>query len=358
MSEPTSSGTVGVSLDDLIALNDEIVALARAGVPLQIGLAELGRDLPGRLGRMARDVARRLDAGENLAQIFSDRRESIPRLYGALIEAGLRSGSLSVALEGLSVSARRIAELRRVVGLALLYPVIVFVVAYWLFWLTASRLGPTLLETYGEIGVAPGSMLKCLLALFENAQVWGAWLPLVVLAPVVLWWIQSGRALLVQPNWSAPLLGWLPSVGRLLRYGRFATFAEVLALLVQRHIPLPKALLLAAEACGDRQLCHTAQQLAERIERGETGEVHQQSSRTFPPLLGWLVASGRQHAGLRTALQYTADTYHRRALRQVDWLRIYLPILLTVGIGGAVTLLYALTVLAPWYALLNQIAEQ
>ena len=35
-----------VTLDQLIALNDEIAALARAGVPLDQGLLHLGRDLP------------------------------------------------------------------------------------------------------------------------------------------------------------------------------------------------------------------------------------------------------------------------------------------------------------------------
>ena len=60
MSEGPSSGAPAssecetdcacVSLDDLIALNDEIIALIRAGVPLERGLAGLADDLPGRLG--------------------------------------------------------------------------------------------------------------------------------------------------------------------------------------------------------------------------------------------------------------------------------------------------------------------
>ena len=54
MSQPAPSA---LSLDNLIALSDEIAALARAGVPLERGLAELGREMPGRLGRFAAELA-------------------------------------------------------------------------------------------------------------------------------------------------------------------------------------------------------------------------------------------------------------------------------------------------------------
>src|SRR5256885_15473974 len=52
-----------VTLEQLSALSDEIGALARAGVPLDRGLRELSRDMPGRLGRLAGEMSRRLEAG-------------------------------------------------------------------------------------------------------------------------------------------------------------------------------------------------------------------------------------------------------------------------------------------------------
>ena len=42
-----------ITLDQLLALNEEIAALVRAGVPLDRGLLEAGRDVRGRLGRIA-----------------------------------------------------------------------------------------------------------------------------------------------------------------------------------------------------------------------------------------------------------------------------------------------------------------
>jgi len=91
-----------MNLDDLIALNDEIAALVRAGVPLEMGLAELGGDLPGRLGRFATALAQRTAQGESLAQAIAGDAGQLPQAYRAVVEAGVRAGRLPAALEAVA----------------------------------------------------------------------------------------------------------------------------------------------------------------------------------------------------------------------------------------------------------------
>src|SRR5262245_19183177 len=104
-----SSKLPSLSLEQFIALNDELAALARAGVPLEKGLADVCRDLPGRLGAAAQTLGVRLNAGEGLAQIIAEDQSAFPPVYRAAVLAGLRSGRLAVALEGISTTARRTA---------------------------------------------------------------------------------------------------------------------------------------------------------------------------------------------------------------------------------------------------------
>ena len=95
-----------ISLDDLVALNDEIAGLVRAGVPLEIGLASWGRDLPGELGRTASRLGESIAQGQSLSESFAAQGDRIPRVYTALVTAGLRSGRLPAALESLTTTAR------------------------------------------------------------------------------------------------------------------------------------------------------------------------------------------------------------------------------------------------------------
>ena len=96
-----------ISLTDLAALNDEIAALVRAGVPLERGLTGGSSDLPRRLGAYAAELGARMERGESLAQAVAAQK-NFPPVYRAVIAAGTKAGRLPVALEGrLTVTPNR-----------------------------------------------------------------------------------------------------------------------------------------------------------------------------------------------------------------------------------------------------------
>ena len=99
-----------MTLNDLLALNQEIAALVRAGVPLERGLADLGADMPGRLGKAAASLAERTARGESLEQALADQAVTLSPAYRAVVQAGVRAGRLPAALEAVAASAHRTAE--------------------------------------------------------------------------------------------------------------------------------------------------------------------------------------------------------------------------------------------------------
>ncbi len=96
-----------LSLEDLIALNQEIGALARIGAPLEPGLRAFARETPGRLGEVAAQMSERLARGESLAA-STQMLPGVPPIYASVVEAGVRAGRLPAALEGLADAARRV----------------------------------------------------------------------------------------------------------------------------------------------------------------------------------------------------------------------------------------------------------
>ncbi len=130
MSSSESSRVGAVTLEQLIALNDEIAALVRAGVPLEHGLGRLADDLPGRLGQLSARIAERLERGEPLDKVFADPDMRIPPVYRAVVEAGMRTGRLPAALESVARSTRWLSECRRMVAGAFVYPLVLFLVGW------------------------------------------------------------------------------------------------------------------------------------------------------------------------------------------------------------------------------------
>ena len=253
------------TLDDLIALNDEIAALARAGVPLERGLADAADELPGRIGQISRELAERLAAGQSLPAALAADPRAFPPLYRALVEAGLRSGRLAAALESLAGSARTLRDVRQTMLYALAYPVGVILLACSLLVFMLARVEPQIAPLYDG---HPPTGLQDLTSAGEFATLW---LPIVqglVLLTFGCWWFRANRALVLQTGRSAPVLGWMPGVRRMIAYAQSAALAEILGLLLEHGVPLGEAVLLAADAVGDRGTREAARTLAAAVEQG------------------------------------------------------------------------------------------
>jgi general secretion pathway protein F len=344
-----------LSLDQFIALNEELAALVRAGVPLDRGLIDLGKDLRGQLGSAAADMGKRIESGAPLEEIVADPAINFPPLYRAVMIAGLRSGNLAAALEGLATTTRRVREMRRIVGVALAYPLFVAVLAIGLFAALARMWAPAVAQTYAEWRVSKDALLSAIIWLGERALWWAPWVPLVIVAAALAWWIRSGRAARVRTSGWTSRLAWVPTLARLSKAGRMASFTEVLRLLIQHRIALPEALRLAGEASGDRRLEQNSRQMAERLERG--GRRGDESSSGFPPLLAWLLAGGAPESQLVSALDHLARAYRHDALRMAQWLSVYLPLVFTAAIGGTVVLIYSVVVLGPVFSLFEVMGQ-
>jgi general secretion pathway protein F len=337
-----SASRGGVGLNDLIALNDEIVALVRAGVPLGRGLAGAGGELEGRLGGLAGRIGGRIDGGASLVEALEAEDEAIPPMYRAVIEAGVRAGRLPAALEGLATFARSVAELRSSFGLALIYPLLVLLVGHLMFIGVAVGLAPRLVETFDSMGLAVPAALRWLAGLGEWAAWWGP-APLVALLLAWLAWFWGGRARVLDPGRFGAGLGWIPWLREMRNNARAAMFAQLLALLLESRVPLPEALELAGNASG------TA-----RSRRGRAGSATEPGD--LPPVLAWVLRTGVEQGGLVPALRRAADNYGRRAINRADLVRNLLPALLMVNIGGGAAILYALLLYVPFTELLKELA--
>jgi general secretion pathway protein F len=319
-----------MTLDDLIALNDEIAALVRAGVPLEQGLAALGGDLPGRMGQVAALLAERTARGEPLAQVVMDHTMGFPPAYRAVVEAGIKAGRLPAALEAVAGSARRLTETHRAAVIAAIYPLLVFALAWGCLVFFARVIAPSLAATFLALGVPGHRFFVTVAWIGRGSWYWGPVVPVAAVLFLAAWWFASTRASVLHSRSSDWLLGWLPWMGPMLRWSRSAAFLEVLALLVENRVPLDDAIRLAADASGD--------------------------PRTLPPLVNWLMLAAGRDGALLPALRHAAETYRRRARHQSDLVRIFLPVVLTVCVGGSATLVYAVALFGPYAAMLRWLA--
>jgi type II secretory pathway component PulF len=105
-----------LSADDLAFFNEQLAAMADAGIALDDGLAQLARDvespkLRGWLDALADD----LRGGQTLEQAIAQREDRLPLLYSQVIRAGVRSGQLPATLLNLNQHLRLAGRTRRLI---------------------------------------------------------------------------------------------------------------------------------------------------------------------------------------------------------------------------------------------------
>ncbi len=355
MSAQGASAAGGITPDELIALNEEIVSLVRAGVPLAPALAGVSKDLPGRLGRLAQAIAERLERGESFEQVLEDFGAQLPPVYRAVVSAGARSGRLAAALEAVSRYARRVYELRQLAIAGLVYPLFLIALAWVLFGVYTATTVPDMIALLGDLDGRAIPLLGRLAQWGKTAVYWAPVLPAFLVVLVTLRFLFARRVSILGPCPAGGLFGWLPWVRKAWQSFRFAMFTELLASLVDGRVPLHEALRLAADATNDGPLRRSALAYAEALEQGRPlGEV---AARRMPAVFGWIALGSPTTETLVQALRRGSQLYYDRALRQAELARVCVPIITTLLVGVTVVLTYAVLVFGPWAAILTELSK-
>jgi len=354
--ESEGRGARPITVEQLVVLNEEIAALARAGSPMERGLARSGEELPGRLNAIAAALSDRMKRGQSLVEALEAEKRAIPPLYRAVVEAGARSGDVATALEGMSRYLRGYSEARSAIGLALWYPILVVTLAYGLFLGVILHVIPRFRETFEVLELPVARSLVWLEGVGRSAWYWWPVWPILLIL-VAIAWRRSALAARFDPRaWT--FLGVFPWTRSLLADYQAAGFAELLALLLEHKVGYAQAVSIAAEATGDSRVIAGAENLSRELERGRPADevLQGDSGKAFSPLLRWALASGREQGSIVQALRNLAPMYRKRAAFKAAKVRLFLPTILMIIVGASVTLLYALTLFLPLTGMLSELA--
>src|SRR5580692_1617186 len=166
-----------IALSDLIAFNEEIAALVRVGLPIEVGLG--GAELPKSIRQITSRFREELQRGSSVREALDNCGAEFPPSYLALVEAGLRSNRLTDALVSAGDFARTLLGMQHQVRSALLYPVLICVIAYVFFLLLLSELVPRITGLLTLSGGTPHTFLNLLQVLSHSLVYWGPALPTV-----------------------------------------------------------------------------------------------------------------------------------------------------------------------------------
>jgi type II secretory pathway component PulF len=332
-----------VSLEQVLALNEELAALDAAGIPIELGDPSLSTTET--LAKINSSLALRASLGQPIDAALAEDTQ-LPAVYRYAVLTGLESNQPLLVLDGVSRRPAAWNELRLSLGRAFLQPLILLALAYCGFIFLCLWFSPSLERVYEQVQQRPNVGVRILVHCREWMSVWVPLVPLL-LAVGIYAWNSRGRSVRSR----------LISSQHYFQTVRNAMFAEQVGSLVAAGVPLAESVRTASNASGDSELVAASEVVATH-ERGEPLQVADaQKLDAFPPLLRWALTQELGDEPLPEMLRFIGETYRQSVERQAGMWQVALPTFVGAFVGGLIILLFCLSMFGPYIGLLRDLAS-
>jgi len=323
----------------------QLATLVRSGMPLDQALAAVAEQADdARAAKLFGTVRAQVSAGESLAGALARWPRTFSGLYRGLVAVAADTGRLPEVLERLADYLESREALKQKFTLALIYPVLVTVIAFAVIAVLLTYVVPQVVSVYQQSRQTLPWLTQALIAVSGFLRATG-WMWLVALAVAAAAFAFANRRESFRMRWHAMLLG-TPVLGRLVTAIDTARFASTLAILVGSGAPLLRALDAAREVVWALPLRGAAAAAAVLVREGVSVARALKEQRVFPPVLVHLVANGEASGQLAPMLERAAGELEREAERRLTWFAALLQPALIVAMG-AIVLILVLAVMLP-----------
>lgn len=322
----------GLTPKEIGIVTREMATLLEAGLTLDRSLqilVELSDE--EHIVRVLEDLQERVRGGATFSAALEEQGGQFPRIYINMVRAGEASGALDAVLARLADYLERTAELRGTVTSALVYPIILLVVAGLSVILLLVFVVPQFAVLFEDMGAAlplPTRIVMGLGDLFRDY--WWAMLATLALIAVAI-----ERALQkpeVRDRFDSRVLR-VPLFGDLIWKMETARFCHTLSTLLKNGLPLLNALNLAKEVVANRKLSGLLIEASEDLKHGRGLAEPVAKREILPQMALQMIRVGEESGSLDAMLGKVAEIYDKETQASVKRMLTLLEPLLIIGLG-------------------------
>ena len=331
----------GVGRKKLTNFTRQLSTLQDAGLPLLRSLQILEtQQRPGLLKSIIGNVCEDVEAGTTLSDAMARQPKAFDRLYCKMVNAGEIGGVLDVILQRLADFMEKAQRLRRRVIGAMVYPVVVILIATVIVTGIMIFVIPKFQEIFDDFEVE----LPKLTIWLVDASMWmagklypGQVIPgaIWILGAPFLIWIFFWLIRKTGPGRAATDIVRLkiPVAGGLMKKTAIARFTRTLGTLISAGVPILEAIMITRDTSGNYVFERALTKVHDSIREGETFAGPLRESKVCDAIVVNMIDVGEETGDLDTMLMKIADNYDEEVDVAVQGLISLLQPLLVVVLG-------------------------
>jgi len=320
----------------------QMLSLLKAGLTVVEGLETLSaQDQGSTTSVVLHSLLTHLREGQSLSVALQHHPEAFPDLYVATVKASERTGDMPEALQRYIVFHEKLADLKKKIVSAAIYPVLLMTVGALVTLFLLGYVVPRFSLIFADSGRDPEGISSLLFAwggfINHHAGALAIGAALAVAGLVGLFLLPAVRAGAAHAAWRVPALG------ARIRLVYLARFYRTTGMLLRAGIPLKATLGMVADILPSA-LREGLQRAVADIEQGQPFSKAAEDGGLTTPVALRMIAVGERSGQLGDMMEAVATFYDEEINDLVDtFTRLFEPLLMTViggVIGGIVMLLY------------------
>jgi len=328
----------GIKASELALLTRQFATLVEAALPVEEALNAVSQQTERpQIKKMLLAVRSRVMEGHDLATALSEFPRIFSELYLATVSAGEQAGHLPLVLDRLADYTENHQALKQKVQLALIYPVVIIIVAISMVTGLLTYVVPQVVQVFQDIGQKLPVLTQLMIDSSDFLRDYGFVIFLLFGGVIVAVRLMLRRRVF-RVKYHKMLIS-MPLLSRLVRGINAARFSRTLSIMVDSGVPMLDALRISGQVVTNLPMREAVDKAAQLVSEGVTLHVALERSGYFPPMTIHLIASGESSGTLETMLNRAALSQERDLDATIQALLGILSPLIILMMGGMVMLI-------------------
>jgi len=325
---------------DILAFTSQLAVMSKAGIGLTSALEGIGEQMKNlRMGQIVRTMKRDVEAGRQFSETLQRFPKVFSPLYVNMVRASELSGSFGHMLDRIGGYLTQQVETRRQVKGAMIYPIIIVVlaIATTIFMLTFVL--PRFMVLFeGKEDILPVPT-KVLLAMSSSLR--GYWYIHLVAAAAII----SGAVYFLRTDtgkvwWDGAKLK-IPILKNLCHALYLSRGLRTMGELVNAGVPMLDTIAITAEVSGNVHYARVWHRVHAGVRKGQRISPTLSHSPLFPNSVAQMISAGEETGSLGEILSDVSEFYDRELRATIKAVTAAIEPLMIILMGGVVAFIAA-----------------
>jgi type IV pilus assembly protein PilC len=342
-----------IKLPEVVMFSRQLALLLESGTDIVTALDLLQSQITNKtLQKIIGEVSSDIRGGSSLSKALAKHPRAFSAMYAQAIAAGEQGGNLEVVLRQMADYMERGVTTQKRIKSAMTYPVVVVIVAIVVIAVMVTKVFPTFINLYSQLGVNLPKPMRIVMGLTNWTNHYGLYLLLgivIAVAAIILYTrTPAGRY-----RWHTLMLR-LPIFGRIIQLGELSRCCRTMALLIRVGLPLPEVMAATIRGINNKAIEESMARVQQKLIRGEGLSKPMAAENLIMPLMTQMVGVGEETGNLENTLTTVAQSFEAESNDKTNAAVGMIQPVLTIVLGLVVGFI-VLTMFSGLYSIYGQL---